>query len=164
VDAAVAYGPIARKLALKLKYGGRMGVADTMAALMRRHLPADAELLVSVPLHRWRLWRRGYNQAGLIAAGLARASGLPCATDALARLRQTPVLKGMSGSARALAVAGAFAVTPGGAARVAGKRVVLVDDVHTSGATANACTAVLLDAGAARVSILCWARVLNGDD
>lgn len=164
VSAAVAYGPVARKLALKLKYGGRMGVADTMASLMRRHLPVDAELLVPVPLHRWRLWRRGYNQAGLIAAGIARGSGLPCATAALTRTRKTPVLKGLSGRERARAVAGAFAVTPAGAERVRGRQVVLVDDIYTSGATADACAAALLDAGAARVAILCWARVLDGDD
>lgn len=164
VRAAVAYGPVARQLALKLKYGGRMGVADTMAALMRRHLPAGAEVLVPVPLHRSRLWQRGYNQAGLIGAGVARASGLQCPADVLVRTRRTPVLKGLSGHHRARAVQGAFAVTPAGRDRVAGRHVVLVDDVHTSGATANACTAALLDAGAARVSVLCWARVLDGDD
>lgn len=162
VRAAVAYGPVARHLALKLKYGGRMGVADTMAALMRRHLPADAELLVPVPLHRWRLWSRGYNQAALIAAVLARAGGAPVAPDLLVRTRGTPVLRGMDGRARARAVSGAFAVV--NAARVAGRHVVLVDDVHTSGATTNACAAALLDAGAARVTILCWARVLDGSD
>ena len=151
-------------MALKLKYGRRIGMAVTMAALMRRHLPTDAELLVPVPLHRWRLWERGYNQAGLIAAALERASGVPHASDALARTRRTPVLRGMSGAERARAVRGAFAVSPAGAARVAGRRVVLVDDIHTSGATADAVVAVLLDAGAARVSVLCWARVLDGRD
>ncbi|MDB5695248.1 MAG: amidophosphoribosyltransferase [Sphingomonas bacterium] len=160
VSAAVAYGAIARKLALKLKYGGRMGVAETMAALMVRHMPADADLLVPVPLHRWRLWSRGYNQAGLIAAGLARRTGVEFVSDLLARTRRTPVLKGLSGRDRRRAVDGAFAVT----ARVAHCHVVLVDDVYTSGATVDACTAALLDAGAARVSVLCWARVLSGDD
>ena len=161
IGAAVAYGRVARQLALKLKYGGRMGAADTMAALMARHLPADAELLTPVPLHRWRLWSRGYNQAGLIAAALARAGGVAVAPDALRRTRRTPVLRGMSGAERARAVRGAFAVSPARAARVKGARVVLVDDIHTSGATADACVAALLDAGAARVSVLCWARVLD---
>lgn len=164
VRAAVAYGPVARQLALKLKYGGRMGAADTMAALMRRHLPADADLLVPVPLHRWRLWRRGYNQAGLIAIWLGRASGVPCAHDVLTRARRTPVLRGMGGRERARAVRGAFSLSVEGTARVAGRHVVLVDDVHTSGATVEACANVLLRAGAARVTVLCWARVLSGSD
>ena len=140
-----------------------MGVADTMARLMRRHLPPDAELIVPVPLHRWRLWRRGYNQAGLIGAALARASGARFVPDALVRTRRTPPLKGMNGRERAAAVRGVFAVGPGGAA-LAGARVVLVDDVHTSGATVTGCTDVLLGVGAARVDVLCWARVLDGSD
>ena len=162
VRAAVAYGPIARALALKLKYGGRMGAAETMAALMIRHLPPDAELVLPVPLHRWRLWSRGYNQAGLIAAAVARHGRVPCARDVLERTRRTPVLRGMDGRARAHAVGGAFRVRD--AARIKGRRLVLVDDVHTSGATVTACAAALLDAGAASVAVLCWARVLTGGD
>lgn len=163
VSAAVAYGPVARRLALKLKYGGRIGAATTMAALMRRHLPADATVLVPVPLHRARLWRRGYNQAGLIARALAK-EGATFLPDALVRTRATPVLRGMDGRARRLAVRGAFAITPGGAVAVRGRHVALIDDIHTSGATTAACTDALLAAGAARVSVLCWARVLDGSD
>lgn len=164
IRAAVAYGPIARRLALKLKYGGRIGVAETMARLMARHLPADAELIVPVPLNRWRLWTRGYNQAQLIGQALARRGGPPCAADVLVRTKRTPALKDMSAPARARAVAGAFMVTPAGRERIAGRRLVLVDDIHTSGATANACVDVLLAVGAADVSILCWARVLADSD
>jgi ComF family protein len=164
VHAAVAYGPIARQLALRLKYGGRIGVADTMAALMMRQLPTAADLLVPVPLHRWRLWTRGYNQAVLIARAVARAHGTPVAVDALVRTRATPVLRGLSGGERGRAVRGAFAVPPSARARVAGRSVVLIDDIYTSGATADACAAALLDAGAAQVSVLCWARVLDGRD
>lgn len=141
-----------------------MGVAGTMAALMVRHLPADAELLVSVPLHRWRLWGRGYNQAGLIADAVARRAGVPCHRDALVRTRRTPVLRGMNGAARARALSGALAVRPEARGHIAGRQVVLVDDIHTSGATADAGTVALLGAGAAGVTLLCWARVLSGSD
>ena len=112
VSAAVAYGETARRLALGLKYGRRMGVADTMARLMRRHLAADAELIVPVPLHRWRLWQRGYNQAGLIGAALARDGGARFVADALIRTRRTPPLRGLNGHERVRAVRGAFAVAP----------------------------------------------------
>ncbi|WP_414888723.1 double zinc ribbon domain-containing protein [Sphingomonas sp. Leaf67] len=160
--AAVAYGPVARDVALKLKYGGRLALATTMARLMHRHLASDATLLVPVPLHRRRLWTRGYNQALLIAAGLSRLSGVPVARDVLRRTRATPPLKGMNSRKRAQAVRGAFVMVD--PARVTGQSVVLIDDVHTSGATVAACARVLRAAGAERVMILCWARVVGPDD
>lgn len=159
VDAAVVYGEVARTVALRLKYGGRTAFAETAARLMVRYLPPDAELIVPVPLHHRRMWSRGYNQAGLIAAALTRASGVPSDMSALTRRHATPVLQGLGAAARRRAVQGAFAVPD--RARVTGRRIVLVDDVHTSGATSDACTRTLLAAGAARVSILCWARVLD---
>ncbi|MGR6327548.1 ComF family protein [Sphingomonas sp. XXL09] len=163
VRAAVAYGAIARSLALKLKYGGRIGIAATMAERMRAIVPAGTELLIPVPLHRWRLWRRGYNQAALIAAALARRTGIAHDPLALVRRRATPALRGLGARERARTVAGAFADPD--RQRVAGRTIGLVDDVYTSGATTDACTAVLLRAGAASVTILCWARVLgDGDD
>jgi ComF family protein len=163
VRAAVAYGAVARTLALRLKYGGRIGFAQTAARMMARVMPDDADLLVPVPLHRWRIWGRGFNQAALIARGLSRASGVPVAPDLLRRTRATPVLRGMGARARAKAVAGVFALAPGSVGQLRDRHVVLVDDVHTSGATGAACVRVLKRAGAARVTILCWARVIARD-
>jgi len=165
VRAAVAYGDIPRKVTLKLKYGGRPGVAETMARLMERHLPTDeANLLAPVPLHRWRIWKRGYNQAALIASALARRRGGTAMLDLIERTRATPPLKNMGPRERALAVRGAFRVRERHRDAVAGRAVVLVDDVFTSGATANACARALKRAGATEVSLLCWARVVRGGD
>ncbi|HXH16113.1 MAG TPA: ComF family protein [Sphingomonas sp.] len=162
VRAAVAYGPVARTLALRLKYGGRIAFAETMARQMRRLLPVDMDLLVPVPLHRWRIWSRGFNQAALIADAVAALSGVPHDRAALVRRRQTIVLRGLGGRQRSKAVAGAFAVPD--ANRVRGRAIALVDDVYTSGATADACTRAMLKAGARSVTILCWARVLSSPD
>ena len=168
--AAVAYGEVARKVALKLKHGGRPGIAETLAGLMARRLERGGEgqepggpeaVLVPVPLHRWRIWKRGYNQAALLAAALSRRSAIPAESGWLRRVRATPSLRGLGRRERALAVRGAFRVTGAGKAALAGRRAILVDDVFTSGATANACARALKRAGAARVEILCWARVVR---
>lgn len=165
VRAAVAYGAVARTVALRLKYGGRTADAETMAALMRRHMPEGTALLVPVPLHRRRLWWRGYNQAGLIAAALGRRTGVPVDVRVLERHRATPPLRDRSPRERRKTVAGAFRIAAGKRDRVRGRALVLVDDVYTSGATTDACVAVLLAAGAASVTIMTWARVIDdGDD
>lgn len=164
VRAAVAYGSVARTVALRLKYGGRTAYADVAARLMLRHVPDAATLLIPVPLHRRRLWWRGYNQAALIATAIARLSDLPVDVRALERHRATPPLRNRSPRERRATVAGAFRVSDAGRAAVRGHAVVLVDDVHTSGATADACVRVLAAAGAASVTILAWARVLADDD
>jgi ComF family protein len=161
VRAAVAYGEVARAVILKLKYARRLGHAEPIAAAMRRLVPADADLLVPVPLAFGRIWTRGYNQAALIAAALQRRTGLAMANDVLVRTRATPTLKGLGPAARRRAVAGAFAVPE--PARVAGLHVALVDDVYTTGATATACAAALRAAGAARVTVVAFARVVDGD-
>lgn len=164
--AAVAYGEVSRRVALKLKYSGRPGLAETLAHFMLRHVGGEESdpLLVPVPLHRWRIWKRGYNQAALIASSLSRATGLAVGLDLLTRTRATPPLKGLGRRERALAVRGAFKVSPGARDRLAGRSVLLIDDVYTSGATAAACARALKRGGAASVDVLCWARVVRVDE
>lgn len=162
VRAAVAYGDTARILALRLKYGRKIAVAQTMARQMARLMPEDAQIMVPVPLHRWRLWSRGYNQAALIADALAKRTRVPVDRRVLVRRRATPSLRLMGRRKRAETVTGAFAVID--AARVRGRTVVLVDDVYTTGATATACARVLLRAGAMSVAVLCWTRVIDATD
>jgi ComF family protein len=159
--AAVTYGPIARALALKLKYGRRPGVARTMAVPLRRVAAGllDDALVAPVPLHRRRLWWRGYNQAALIARTLVPADAL--ALDLLVRTRATAPLRGMGRAGRSRTVAGAFRLNPAWRDRVRGARIALVDDVYTTGATVSACARVLKRAGAAEVTVLCWARVVQ---
>jgi ComF family protein len=158
---AVAYGDLSRGLAIRLKYGRKVAIARTMARYMAplvERSAADA-LLVPVPLHRTRLWRRGFNQSALVAKALSRQLGVPSEPLALKRLKRTPPLKGMSPQQRRRAVAGAFKVTDPDAVR--GKTVILIDDVLTTGSTAEACARTLHRAGAARVELITWARVVR---
>jgi ComF family protein len=157
---AVAYDDMSRGLAIRLKYGRKVAIAKTMARFMAPLVDTGEErLLVPVPLHRSRLWWRGFNQSALVAAELSRRLGIPAAPLLLARTRRTPPLKGMSGLQRRRAVAGAFRVRQPDA--VAGKTVVLVDDVLTTGSTADACARALKRAGAARLELISWARVVK---
>lgn len=163
IAAATLYNDASRRLVLALKHGNRIALAPMMSGLMAARLTrVDAEwVFVPVPLHRWRLWRRGFNQAALLARELARLHGAGIAVDALVRRKATPVLGGLGRKARARALSGAIAVNPAGSDRIAGRRVVLVDDVLTSGATSRACVSVLKRAGAAEVVVACFARVLE---
>ena len=162
--AAVAYGRVARTVALRLKYGRRTGHARLMARLMARQLAALGEtgqmLLVPVPLHRWRLWSRGFNQAALVADELARVTGAARDHHLLLRVKATASLRGKARRERERIVAGAFALAPDAKARAAGRHLVLVDDVHASGATLRAAARALGRSGAARVSAISWARVV----
>lgn len=163
--AVLAYGDVARSVALRLKYGRRIGLARLIAKHMVRHVAVadDAPLIVPVPLHRWRLWWRGFNQAALIADHLGRLTGLPVEKHALLRTRRTKPLRSMNPRERARMVRGAFALTPKHALK--GRSVILIDDVHTSGATAAACARTLKRGGVAGVHLLCWTRALpDGPD
>jgi ComF family protein len=162
VRAAVAYGPVARAVVLKLKHGRRIGMARVIGRyLARLALTESGALLVPVPLHRWRIWRRGFNQSALLAREVARRTGSEMRADLIERRKRTPMLGGLGRAARARTLRGAFAVPSEKRAALKGRTVLLVDDVYTSGATAGACAKVLKRAGAARVVVLCWARVLQ---
>jgi ComF family protein len=160
--AALRYDAHARRLILPFKHADRTDMAAALAPLMARAgaaLLRDAELLVPVPLHRSRLFHRRYNQAALLARALARLSGIAALPDAMLRVRPTAPLGERTAAERHAEVAEAFAVRPSRMAHVAARRIVLVDDVMTSGATANACAVTLKEAGAAGVDVLVAARV-----
>jgi ComF family protein len=124
-----------------------------------RELLAEADALVPVPLHWRRLWARRFNQSAVLAATVSRQTGVPVAADALKRVRPTAQQVGLSRTERAANVQGAFRVPGDGKAAVAGRRLVLIDDVLTSGATVDGCARALLRAGAANVDVLVFARV-----
>ncbi len=162
IKAAVAYGDVSRNVALRLKYGGRIGLARIIANALRNtfaELPPGT-LVAPVPLHWTRLWWRSFNQSALIAAELGNGHYTILVPDMLLRPRRTPLLRGLSARERRKIVQGAFAVNPKWIGRLDGQSIALIDDVYTSGATTDACVRVLKQAGAASVTIFCWARVL----
>jgi ComF family protein len=162
--AAFLYDAGSRRLLLPLKYADRTELAAPLARQMAhagRALLARAELLLPVPLHRRRLLARRYNQAALLAGRLSRLSGVPTVPDLLRRRRATPALGEYGAIERAAILEGAFTLSARAAVRVRGRRLLLVDDVLTSGATATACARLLLAAGAAGVDVLAAARVAD---
>ena len=158
--AAMEYGDVAKALVMKLKYGRKVGAAATMATFLAPLAEVTPEtVMVPVPLHRSRLWWRGFNQSALIARELSRRLGVAHEVDLVSRTRRTKPLKGMNPKQRRREVGRAFEVRDRD--RAEGRHVVLVDDVLTSGSTSEACAKVLLKAGAARVDLLCFARVVR---
>lgn len=161
--AAVRYDDIARALVHAFKFGDRLDLAPLMGRWMARagrELLTDADALVPVPLHWRRLWARRFNQSAALAGTISAICSVPVLHGALQRVRATAHQVGLSKSERAQNVQGAFRIPPAQKAQVAGKRLVLVDDVLTSGATTDTCAHTLLRAGAAHVDVLVFARVV----
>jgi ComF family protein len=157
-------GP-ARSLVHRLKYSDRDELARPLGRWMARagaDILADADVLAAIPLHPLRLWLRRFNQAAALAEAVGRQAGLRCDPFLLARVKATRAQVGLSRAQRAENVQGAFRVPEGAEARVRGARIVLVDDVLTSGATANSAARVLLRFGARSVDVLVFARVVTG--
>src|SRR6195952_3336558 len=162
--AAVRYDDVARTLVHALKYQDRTDLAPAMGRWMARagkELLDEADVLVPVPLHWRRGWSRRYNQSGALARVIERQTGVKLSSEALRRVRPTQQQIGLSRKERASNVQGAFKVAPERSADIAGRRVVLVDDVLTSGATTDACARALLRAKAAQVDVLVFARVVD---
>jgi ComF family protein len=163
--AAALYTGVLKHLILRFKFQDRhepVPLFNRMLLEAGRDLFPDAHLLMPVPLHRLRLLQRRFNQSALLAKGLAARTGIPADVTGLRRVRRTRPQVGLDQAARQANVAEAFLVTPGGAKRVAGRNVLVVDDVMTTGATLNAVAAVLHRAGAARVDVLTLALVPPG--
>lgn len=162
--AVARYDDATRGLAMRLKHGRKVGLAKFMGHAMALRL-ADIDedaVLVPVPLHRARLWKRGFNQAALLAKEIGERVDRPVQPDAIRRTRSTEPMVRMTPAQREKNVRGAFAVNH--PERIAGRSVLLVDDVRTSGATLEACAKVLLAAGARQVEAILWARVVRGRD
>lgn len=163
--AALRYDEGSRRLILAFKHADRTDIGPLLGQWLAKAgeaLCAGADVVVPVPLHRWRLLRRGYNQAALLAREVARSAALPFVPDLLVRARATASQQGLGARARQANVSErAFGVHPWHRRRLAGRRALLIDDVLTTGATVGACTRVLLRGGAAAVDVLTLARVTH---
>jgi ComF family protein len=163
--AAVRYDEVARSLVHAFKYGDRLDLAPTMGRWMARagkDVLEGADAIVPVPLHWRRLWARRFNQSAELAKVISRVSGIPVEFDALKRVKPTAQQVGLTRAERAQNVQGAFKVPEYAKTLAAGRRLVLVDDVLTSGATVDACARALLRARAREVHVLTFARVVDG--
>lgn len=162
--AAFRYDDASRSLVLRFKHADDTHGAPAYGQWLARAgaaLCREADLIAPVPLHRWRLLARRYNQAALLARSVSRIAGVRLAVDLLVRRRHTPSQGRLSAVARRRNVRGAFSVRPARAPMVADARILLIDDVLTTGATAEECARVLLSAGAAAVDVLTLARVVR---
>ncbi|MCG8548753.1 MAG: ComF family protein [Alphaproteobacteria bacterium] len=162
--AVFRYDDASRQLVLRFKHADDTYAAPFYGRWLARTgagLLADTDLVAPVPLHRWRLLSRRYNQAALLARSVVRVVDRPLAVDLLQRVRHTPSQGRLSATARRRNIRGAFALRSGWRASVADRRIVLVDDVLTTAATVDECARVLRRAGAARIDVLTLARVIR---
>lgn len=160
--AALLYRESGRRLVLALKHGDRQDVAQPAADWMVRaaeQILTPDMLVAPVPLHWTRMLRRRYNQSALLSTAVAKRAGLAHCPDLLIRHRRTPVLHGAGRDARFVTLNGAIKVSPGRRHRLVARKVLIVDDVMTSGATLAACAEACLVAGASQVFVLILARV-----
>ena len=161
---SLVYDDASRKLILGFKHADQTYAVKTFVPWLTRagtdFWQADP-LLVPVPLHRWRLLRRRYNQAAILALGLSRETKLACIPDALLRTRSTPTQGHLKAGERAKNVSKAFSINPRHLERLRGRAIVLIDDVLTTGATVRECSDVLLKAGASSVNVLTIARAIK---
>ena len=159
---ALLYNDASRPAILRLKHGEALEMAPWLATMIGRVLAAgghDWDVIVPVPLHRRRLWRRGFNQSAEISRHLGHRIGASFEPGLLLRRRNTPSQGGLSRKARFRNLAGAFELAPDAKARLEGRRVLLVDDVLTTGATVQACARKLRRAGPAMIGVATAARV-----
>ena len=165
--AALRYDDGTRSMILRFKHADRTDIAKTFGSMMARAgaaLLADCDLIAPVPLHRWRLLQRGYNQSALLARTLSNDCRGQVVPDLLQRVQRTASQQGLSGEQRMRNIKiSAFRVHPKHRLRLANRRVLLVDDVLTTGATINACTQVLMKGGALAVDVLTLARVVRDE-
>jgi ComF family protein len=162
--AAVVFDEASKPLVHQLKYHDHQEAGLVMAKMMAqagRHLIKDCNVILPVPLHWMRLWRRRFNQAAFLGQHISKSSGKPCVVDVLNRETATRQQVGLTAAERRKNVRRAFAIAPEKRAAVDGKRVLLIDDIRTTGATVSACTEVLRDAGATQVYVLTFALVLQ---
>lgn len=163
--AVAVHDGAARDMVGRFKYGERLDMARLMAKMMVQaggDVLKGADLIVPVPMHRLRLWRRRYNQAAILANEVGRLAAIPVNLHALERIKRTPPQVGLRRNERRANLAGAFRIAKETAHMVQGRHVVVIDDVRTTGSTLNACAHILRKAGASRIDVLTFTLVPEG--
>ncbi len=165
IRAAVKYDEVSSQVALRMKHAGKIGLAKMIAHQLVRHLPdSRSDINVTpVPLHWIRMWSRSFHQSALIAKELSRLGKLEYILDLIVRQRQTPSIHGLSKKVPGKAGGKAFAVHPRWEGKFQGRKIILVDDVLTTGATSDGCIGAIKKGRASWIQLFCWARALKGE-